>query len=123
MMQDKDIQLIKESRAASNAAIAGHDAEGVARYWMNNIVVISGEGGQYIGKSVLLRTFKKMFASSPSVFERLPTDIIIATCAKHSLDSGISRRINEKLHGNYSAMWRKMNGKWLTQSELFVSLD
>jgi ketosteroid isomerase-like protein len=125
MIQDNEIDLcyIREARAASNAAIAKHDAEGVAKYWMNDIVVISGEGGQYIGRNVLLKTFKKMFSSSPSVFERLPFEIIIAESGILAWETGTWHYLNENLRGNYSAMWRKINGKWLTQSELFVSLD
>lgn len=121
--KEKDEAYIRAARAASNAAIARHDAEGVARYWMKDIVVISGEGGQYIGKSILLKTFKQMFASSPSVFERLPAEVIIADSGILAWESGSWNYKGETLRGNYSAMWRKINGVWLTQSELYVSLD
>ena len=124
-MQDKnkDEVYIREARAASNAAIAKHDAEAVARFWMKDIVVISGEGGQYSGKARLLSTFKEMFANSPSVFERLPSEVIIAESGILAWETGTWNYKNESLHGNYSAMWRKINGTWLTQSELYVSLD
>ena len=122
-MQEKDIDLIREARTASNAAIARHDAEGVAKFWMNDIVVISGEGGQYHGRSVLLKTFKKNFASSPATFERLPAEIIIAQSGILAWETGTWRYSTGNMYGNYSAMWRKINRKWLTQSELFVSLD
>ena len=125
MMQpeETDLLYIKGARAASNAAIANHDAEGVASYWMKDIVVISGEGGQYCGKNNLLKTFKKMFAGSSSVFERLPSEIIIAESGLLAWETGSWNYKNETLRGNYSAMWRKINGIWLTQSELYVSLD
>jgi len=124
-MQDKnkDEIYIREARAASNAAIAKHDAEAVARFWMKDIVVISGEGGQYSGKARLLSTFKKMFGNSPSIFERLPSEVIIAESGILAWETGTWNYKNESLHGNYSAMWRKINGTWLTQSELYVSLD
>ena len=119
----EDEAIIRDARTASNAAIANHDAEGVARFWMKDILVISGEGGQYFGKNTLLKTFKKMFASSPSIFERLPSEIIIADSGILAWETGSWNYKNERLRGNYSAMWRKINGKWLTQSELFVALD
>lgn len=124
-MQNKeiDLQYIRDARAASNAAIASHDAEGVAKYWMKDIVVISGEGGQYPGRNLLLKTFKKMFSSSPAVFERLPAEISIAESGILAWETGSWHYLNEDLRGNYSAMWRKFNGKWLIQSELFVSLN
>ena len=118
-----DEACIREARAASNAAIAKHDAEGVAKFWMKDIVVISGEGGQYLGRNTLLKTFKKMFESSASTFERVPSEIIIAESGIIAWETGSWNYKNENLHGNYSAMWRKINGKWLTQSELFVALD
>jgi len=121
--KQKDEAYIREARAASNAAIAKHDADGVARFWMKDIVVISGEGGQYSGKVRLLSTFKKMFASSNAIFERLPSEVIVAESGILAWETGTWQYHNENLHGNYSAMWRKINGTWLTQSELYVSLD
>ena len=124
-MQDKekDEACIRQARAASNAAIAKHDAEAAARFWMKDIIVISGEGGQYSGRNSLLKTFKKMFESSASVFERIPAEIIVAESSILAWETGSWKYLEEPLWGNYSAMWRKINGKWLIQSELFVSLD
>lgn len=124
-MQDKenDEAFIRDARARSNKAIADQDAEGVAQFWMKDIVVISGEGGQYLGKNTLLKVFKKMFALSPSVFERLPSEVIIAESGILAWETGSWNYKTERLRGNYSAMWRKVNGRWLTQAELFVSLD
>ena len=121
--KNKDEADIRRARGASNAAIAAHDADGVARFWMKDIVVISGEGGQYSGKARLLSTFRKMFADSPSVFERLPSEVIIGESSILAWETGKWHYKNERLHGNYSAMWRRINGVWLTQSELYVSLD
>ena len=124
-MQDKGIDeaFIRKARAAYNAAIAQHDAEAAAKYWMKDIIVISGEGGQYSGRNTLLKTFKKMFESSPSIFERLPDEVIVGNSGILAWESGTWKYLNEDLWGNYSAMWRKINGKWLIQSELFVLLD
>ena len=121
--KESDESSIREARARSNKAIAEHDAESVAQFWMKDIVVISGEGGQYLGKNSLLKVFKKIFATSNSVFERLPSEIIIAESKVLAWETGSWNYKNERLRGNYSAMWRKVNGRWLTQAELFVSLD
>lgn len=121
--KNTDQAVIRAARTASNAAIARHDAEGVSKFWMKDIVVISGEGGQYIGRNVLLRTFKMIFENTTSVFERLPSEIIVAKSGILAWETGSWNYQGEEVHGNYSAMWRKVNGTWLTQSELFVSLD
>jgi len=121
--KEKEEGYIRGAGAESNAAIARNDAEGVAKYWMKDILVISGEGGMYSGKNNLLKTFKQIFAASPAIFERLPSEVIIADSGELAWESGTWNYKNQNLRGNYSAMWCKVNGTWLTRSELFVSLD
>lgn len=123
MDQQKEIRIIQQARENSNTAIFNGNVAGVAQYWMDDMVVISGEGGQYIGKKLLLKVFTEMFAENPPVFERIPSVITIGDSGVLAWETGTWNYRTDKFRGNYSAMWRKMNGKWLTQSELFVSLD
>ncbi|ALL07224.1 hypothetical protein AQ505_18060 [Pedobacter sp. PACM 27299] len=116
-------EAIRLSRMDSNMAISNQDVAGVAKYWMDDIVVISGEGGQYLGKPKLLKAWKEMFASKPPLFERIPSSIVIGDSGILAWETGAWSYKTEPFRGNYSAMWRKINGVWLTQSELFVSLD
>lgn len=118
-----DKELIYQSRMASNAAIAGKDAAGVSGYWMEDIVVISGEGGKYVGKKNLLKIWKQMFAQDQSLFERLPAEIIVGEGGQLAWESGHWRYLDGAAGGNYAAMWCKVKGVWMTRSELFVSLD
>ncbi|KIO76337.1 hypothetical protein TH53_15385 [Pedobacter lusitanus] len=121
--KENEVTAIQKARANSNQAILNADAAGVARYWMDDIVVISGEGGQYAGKKVLLEVFTEMFEVSPPVFERIPATITIGDSGVLAWETGCWNYKTEKFRGNYAAMWRRINGEWLTQSELFVSLD
>lgn len=125
MMDQKqnEVKIIQASRENSNAAILKADAAGVAQYWMDDIIVISGEGGQYAGKKLLLKVFTEMFQEDKPVFERIPSVITIGDSGVLAWETGEWNYKTEKFRGNYSAMWRKIKGKWLTQSELFVSLD
>lgn len=116
-------EIIRQSRIDSNMAISNQDVAGVARYWMDDIVVISGEGGQYSGKAKLLKVWKEMFTQKKPLFERLPSSIIIGDSGILAWETGSWSYRTEPFRGNYSAMWRKINGRWMTQSELFVSLD
>lgn len=122
-LKEKEIQNIRLSRQKSNAAIAGQDVGGVAAYWMDDMIVISGEGGQYIGKDILIEVFTEMFSADPPVFQRNPLEIIIGESGILAWETGTWEYKTAKFRGNYSAMWRKVKGRWLTQSELFVSLD
>ncbi|MBB5621447.1 ketosteroid isomerase-like protein [Pedobacter cryoconitis] len=125
MMDQKqnEVKIIQTSRENSNAAILKGDAAGVAQYWMDDIIVISGEGGQYAGKKLLLKVFTEMFQEDKPVFERIPSVITIGDSGVLAWETGEWNYKTEKFRGNYSAMWRKIKGKWLTQAELFVSLD
>lgn len=121
--QKEAIAYIRMARERSNTAIREHDVSGVSKYWLDDMIVISGEGGQYVGKKVLVAVFTEMFAENPPVFERVPAEITIGDSGILAWETGTWNYKTEKFRGNYSAMWRKVNGTWLTQSELFVSLD
>jgi ketosteroid isomerase-like protein len=123
MNQQKEIDIIRQARENSNASILKQDVAGIAQYWMEDMIVISGEGGQYLGKDVLIDVFKEMFGEDPPVFERIPTAIIIGESGILAWETGTWNYKTAPYSGNYSAMWRKVRGKWMTQSELFVSLD
>jgi ketosteroid isomerase-like protein len=114
---------IRLAREHSNTAILNSNVAGVAQYWMDDMIVTSGEGGQYIGKKILVEVFTEMFAENPPVFERIPETIIIGDSGILAWETGTWNYKTAAFRGNYSAMWRKVKGKWLTQSELFVSLD
>jgi ketosteroid isomerase-like protein len=118
-----EIAIIKQRRKDSNRAIYERDVPGIAQYWMDDIIVISGEGGQYIGKKLLVQVFKDMFKTDPPVFERHPAEVIIGESEVLAWETGTWEYKTDSFRGNYSAMWRKVAGEWLIQSELFVSLD
>lgn len=121
--QQKDTDLIQSARENLNASILKQDVPGVSQYWMEDMIVTSGEGGQYIGKDTLVEVFTEMFAADPPVFERIPKTITIGESGVLAWETGTWNYKTAPFRGNYSAMWRKINGKWLTQTELFVSLD
>ena len=118
-----DTQNIIDRRDRYNRAIADCDVAAIAQYWMEDIIVISGEGGQYIGKKMLVKVFKEMFVSDPPVFVRNPKEVIVGDSGILAWETGIWHYETASFRGNYSAMWRKIENQWLLQSELFVSLD
>nr|WP_121270460.1 nuclear transport factor 2 family protein [Pedobacter schmidteae] len=114
---------IKQARLDSNACIAKKDVDGVAKYWMPDFVQIAGDGSHTIGKAKIAADWKYMFARESPLFERLPQEIKISENGSLAWESGTWNYKNAAYHGNYSAMWRKVKGKWLTQCELYVSLN
>jgi len=114
---------IRAARQDSNMSIANGNVAGVAKFWMEDIIVISGEGGQYVGKDKLLKVWRAMFKHDVPKFERLPSEVIVAASGDLAWETGIWHYSTQTSKGKYAAMWRKVNGVWKTQSELFVSLD
>lgn len=117
-----DVSIIKTSRLASNAAILNKDVAGVSKFWLSDFVQVAGDGSHTIGKSRIVSDWKEMFASSNPIFKRLPEHIVIAESGLIAWEQGEWDYPVEGYFGNYSAMWRKVKGVWLTQCELYVSL-
>jgi ketosteroid isomerase-like protein len=87
------------------------------------MVVISGEGGKFVGKKNLTKIWKQMLDQGTPLFERLPTEIKVGEGGTLAWESGQWNYLDGNDGGSYAAMWCKVKGEWLTRSELFVSLD
>ena len=118
-----DKEYIENARKASNEAIVAKNALGVATHYLEDIIVISGEGGKHVGKKNLIKIWNQMFTQNITLFERLPSEIIVADSGKLAWESGIWKYKDGAKGGRYSAMWCKVGNVWKTRSELFVSLD
>ncbi len=121
--QDED--LIKAARAASNAAIANHDAIGIVQCMMPNYYIITGRGTQVAGRDSVEAFWKKTFTQMQGVvYIRTPLQITISKNDTLAWETGKWTAIHSYSGGgNYSAQWHKTNGVWKTQAELFVSLE
>jgi ketosteroid isomerase-like protein len=117
-------QYIRAARTASNAAIAKKDIAGVAKYWKADYVEISSDGSLISGKEAVLADWKKMFENDPSIrFERQFSTIEFVRGGTVAIEKGVliyTRPYNYK--GYYTALWRKVDGVWVTQMENFVSI-
>jgi ketosteroid isomerase-like protein len=122
--QPDDVAAIKASRAASNAAIARHDIDGMSKYWLPDFVQTIGRGTTSIGKDSIVASWKQLFATNATVlYIRNPVSIIVGDNGIMAYETGTWTAKNSySKGGNYSAMWRKIGGEWKLQAELFVSL-
>lgn len=127
--KEKEIELIKSARKASNDAIRKHDLEGIGKMMNEDIVSVAGNGRVYAGKDSLISGFKDRFAAMPDlVFERIPSAVRVSNNDTLAWEKGTwkgyrtdRKRINTA-GGNYAAMWCKRNGIWKMRSELYVTL-
>ena len=122
--EEADIAAIKASRAASNAAIAEHDIDGMSKYWLADFVQTIGRGTSLTGKDTIIASWKALFKTNKTVlYVRTPSVITIGDNGIMAWETGTWTAKNSYSNGgNYSAMWRKIDGIWKLQAELFVSL-
>ncbi len=119
-----DLQYIRHARTSSNEAIAKKDITGVAKFWKDDYVEISSDGSLICGKEAVVADWKKMFDNDPSIrFERQFAQIEFTYGGKVATEKGILIYTSPyKYKGYYTALWRKVNGVWVTQMENFVSI-
>jgi ketosteroid isomerase-like protein len=117
-------QYIRAARIASNAAIAKKDIVAVSKYWASDFVEIVSDGSLLAGKEIVLADWKQMFDKDPSIrFERQFGSIEFTRGGTVAMEKGIliyTSPYNYK--GYYTALWRKIDGVWVTQMENFVSI-
>jgi ketosteroid isomerase-like protein len=123
----RDEQLIRDTRARSNEAIAAHDIAGIARAWANDIHVVSSTSAQTAGSQANQQRFAQQFKSRPdTVYVRTPATVDVYPPWNVASERGtwVGRWTEPdgqlEIGGTYQAQWRKVDGQWLTQAELYV---
>jgi ketosteroid isomerase-like protein len=125
--QASEEQQIREVRARSNQAIAAHDLPGIARAWMDNVHIVSSTSTQGTGRAANQERMARQFKNRPdTIYVRQPATIeVFAPWAVASERGEWTGRWTEpdgalEIGGTYQAQWRKVDGQWLIQAELFV---
>lgn len=126
-LQSGDEQLIREARARSNRAIAAHDPVAFAREWMPDVHVVSSTSRQTAGRDANRESMVAQFKNRPDVvYVRRPATIEVfapwAVASERGEWTGTWTEPDGALEigGTYQAQWRRIDGKWLIQAELFV---
>lgn len=122
-----DEQAIRDLRARSNAAIAAHDLDGIARVWLNDVHVVSSTSAQTAGSQGNQQRMAAQFKNRPdTIYVRTPVAIEVYAPWEVASERGewVGRWTEPdgrlEIGGTYQAQWRKVNGQWLIQAELYV---
>ena len=123
----RDEQLIREARARSNAAIRAHDPAAMARLWMDDVHVVRSTGTQVAGRERNQERMGQQFKTRPdTIYVRQPSAIdVYLPWAMASERGEWTARWTEPdgtvdMAGTYMAQWRRIDGVWLIQAELYV---
>jgi uncharacterized protein (TIGR02246 family) len=122
-----DDTLIRDARARSNAAIAARDPEAIAQLWMDDVHVTASTSAQTNGRAANRERMAQQFARRPdTVYVRKPIAIDVHQPWAVAAERGewIGRWTEPdglmEIGGTYLVQWRKIGGRWLIQSELYV---
>lgn len=126
-MACKDEEDIRTRRDGSNAAIAGHDVQGLASFWTDDVNTTSSMGRQVCGKPANVAFYTEILTSRPDTFYlRTPTQVQVMSewgvameCGGWSGSwTGPGGRLQVK--GRYMAQWRRIGALWHIHGELYV---
>lgn len=125
----EDERAIRRLRADFNRAIAAHDLSAAPKFWREDIHVTTGVGRRLSGRDAVRAAFEAIFADATFIaYNRTPDRVELSASGIRAAESG--RWLGQwnkpdgtmEWRGTYLAVWRKENGQWLIQSELYVSL-
>jgi ketosteroid isomerase-like protein len=78
---------------ASNAAIARHDIDGIAKYWLPDFVQTIGRGTSLTGKDTIIAAWKQLFKTNPAVlYIRTPVTITVGDNGIMAWETGTGKR-------------------------------
>jgi ketosteroid isomerase-like protein len=131
----RDETIIRDSRAASNQALAAHHAEAFADILKDDVIVTAASGKLIQGRATVKDEIEARWKRQPDlVFVRTPATIAISTSDPAASERGTwtghatTTAGPADWRGEYQAVWRKTIGgagtpSWTIASELFVALD
>ncbi|MFP5247389.1 MAG: DUF4440 domain-containing protein [Thermoanaerobaculia bacterium] len=129
-----DETVIRDTRAASNRALAQRNAARVAAMLRKDASVTSASGAQLAGREAVEKALTEQFAQHPDlVYVRTPQTIIVSHSDAAASERGTwtgrftsEGRVVER-SGEYMAVWRKEitdsgTPSWAIAAEVFVEL-
>jgi len=122
-------QEIRAARTRSNAAIARHDTAAIAREWMPDLHVVSSTSAQSAGADANASRMAETFARRPDTkWVRTAEEIEAFDAWDVASERGTwvgtwtEPDGPVRISGTYQAQWRRVDGAWKIQAELFVPL-
>ena len=122
-----DETAIRAARAQSNQAIAARDVAGIARHWMPDVHIVTSTSAQASRREANGQRMADQFTRRPdTIYVRTPATVdVFGPWGVASERGEWTGRWTEpdgvvQVSGTYLAQWRKVNGTWLIQAEVFV---
>jgi ketosteroid isomerase-like protein len=127
------IDAVRAQRAAFNEAIAKKDIEVVAETMHENIILVTGTASDvFTGRAAQLSLWQKDFENPRrAVYVRTTDCVRVSEVFPVALETGHWRGVRggqadrsgakSFAAGVYAAKWRRVDGTWLLESEVFAT--
>lgn len=117
---------VRARRKLTNRLIAAHDAGRLKPFFLPTMTLITGDGTVLSGAAAVLEAFAAQFADPAFVtYERITGTVDLDADEARAAEHGrwiATWKDAATLTGTYLAVWRKVTGQWVIESELYVTL-
>ena len=112
-------------RRLTNRLIAAHDAARLRPFFAPDVKLIVGDGDLILGADAVLQAFAAQFAEPGfDAYVREAETVELDAAGARAAERGrwTGRWTDREMRGAYLAVWRKVTGQWVIESELYVTL-
>lgn len=116
---------IRARRKLTNRLIAGHEAARLRPFFVADARVIVGDGALILGADEVIAAFASQFAEVGFVtYVRETGAVQLDADGGRAAESGewTGRWKDREMGGTYLAVWRRVTGQWVIESEMYVTL-
>ena len=116
---------IRARRKLTNRLIAAHAAERLRPFFTADVKLIVGDGGLLLGADAVIDAFAGQFADPGfGTYLRETARVELDAAGERAAETGrwTADWRDGRMSGTYLAVWRKVRGQWLIESELYVTL-
>lgn len=120
-------QTIRKLRQESNDGIKKHDTAVIARYWLDDVHVLTSRSVSTSGKRANQLAFQRDFASKENLlYVRTPSVIEVFSnwnmAAEHGswVGTWTLNGNSVRISGSYYAKWHSVDGAWKIKSEIYT---
>ena len=120
---------IRLRRAAFNRALADADADAIGSILTREAILVTGTDSAILSDcKAQLQAWKRQFIASPrTIYTRTPDTIITSPvepiAMEHGRWQGVAAPTGQTIaSGSYTAKWREINGAWMIEAEIYITL-
>ena len=114
---------IRARRRLTNRLIAAHEAARLRPFFAPDVKLIVGDGGLILGVDEVIAAFAAQFAEPGfAPYVRETESVEIDAAGDRAAERGRWTVKDRDLGGTYLAVWKKVTGQWVIESELYVTL-